>query len=386
MRFVTIRVVHPIREQKILSSLEQRFPGSKSRQYLELFKMIDPTSSGKYTTWLTSLWLASEFSADTLEEDAELLHELLKKFHLFKKQLPAEQRDIMRHTKGSLAMALAGFELPEGTKNEIYEKKVLAGRELLHQDDEFRVIQLTTPEAARRTSQKTAWCVSSLRVAADYLASGPLFVFERWNAEQADYLPVALAHHGYSRYQPHVEADSYYRVTSQLKNVKDLDVFSHDKELFEDLLPYVRLALNDVINHKLRKIADAWEAEYIKNFPDTADEVDTRFGLTSLDKIGSLETDEEYYLRLMEMRDIYGDTRIPEIEKKILESNDSNIIASYMITNFIIDPRLEKHLIHEHHKRTYISAMYDKLVRGPYAGHDDGFSRWVEIAERINAG
>ena len=357
--------MHPRREQQLLARLNSHLSAfiwrtedlggyGGSKEYLEMFKKIDPTSSGKYVPWLVNLLLADDF----LGEDREMLHELLQKFHRFKNQLPVKQRDILHHTKGSLATALKDFQLPEGTRSQLYEKQILEGMQLLHQDDAFKVIRITTSEAAREIAKGTAWCVSSLKVSADYIASGPLILIEKFDPQINAFESFALAHHGYTRLQSHVEADPEYHPTSQVKNTKDQDYAQHSAD-FQLLQPYLQIAFNDVKIHRMRKFADAWDLRMYqedvaegRELEEQQDPFDWSTGH------GQLEMNEEYFTRLIDLAaNIFGG-RDSWIEEKILSSSDEQMIFKYIQETGTIDPRLEKYLKTKGVIENYIQWAY----------------------------
>lgn len=357
--------MHPLREKQLLARLNSHLSAfmwrtedlggyGGSKEYLEMFKKIDPTSSGKYVPWLVNLLLANDF----LGEDAEMLHELLQKFHRFKNQLPVKQRDILQHTKGSLATALKDFQLPEGTRSQLYEKQILEGMQLLHQDNEFKVIRITTPEAAREIAKGTAWCVSSLKVAADYIASGPLILIEKFDPQTNVFDSFALAHHGYKKLQSHVEADPEYHPTSQVKDTEDQDYAQHDDD-FKLLQPYLQMAFNDVKIHRMRKFADAYDLHmYQEDIAEGRGPPEQRVSFDWSTGHGQLENDEEYFTRLIDLASKIFGGRDAWVEEKILNSNDEQIIFKYIQETGTIDPQLEAYLKTKWIIENYIQWAY----------------------------
>lgn len=381
----------------MLERLNSRYHPAGSREYLELFKKIDPTSSGKYIPWLVKLWLKDNSVSD---EDAELLHELLQKFHRFKNQLPVEQRDILKHTKGSLAAALKNFALPEGTKSQLYQKQIIEGMKLLHQDANYRVVRITTPEAAREIAKGTAWCVSSLKVAADYIASGPLVLIEKYGADPASdaveaFESFALAHHGYTKAQGHVEADPEYQSTSQVKDVEDLDLEQEWPSAFKHLQPYLQLAFKDVKEHRMRKFADAWDLQfYQEDLVESGERPEQRTSFDWSTGHGQLETDEEYFTRLVDLAaNIFGG-RDPWIEARILEYGHEQVILNYIKVTGTIDPKLEAYLSSKWSIEGYIDWAYaytkdyrEAMVRAGQASEKEHWQTrlesWLALVTRM---
>jgi len=357
--------MHPTREQQMLTRLKTVFPDQLSRHYLILFKDIDPTSSGKYVPWLVKTWMAATTSwpisaqeTEDLEEDAELLHELLQKFHRFKNQLPVEQRDILIHTKGSLAAALKGFELPEGTRSQLYEKQILEGMQILHQDADYRVVRISTPEAAREIAKGTAWCISSLKVGADYIASGPLILIEK-SHPAGGFDSFILAHHGYRRVQSHVEADPEYHSTSQVKDEEDLDLQNSNPEVFSRMQPYFQLAFKEVKMHRMRKFADAWDLQmYQEDIAEGGEHSEQRASFDWGTGHGQLETDEEYLTRLIDLAAHIFGGRDPWIEARVIESNDERMLLKYIQETGAMDPSLEVYLKTKWIIESYIEWAY----------------------------
>jgi hypothetical protein len=358
--------MHPTREQQLLTRLKVVFPDQLSRNYLLLFKDIDPTSSGKYVPWLVKIWMAattswpiSEQESENLTEDAELLHELLQKFHRFKNQLPVEQRDILKHTKGSLATALKNFELPEGTKSQLYQKQIVEGMKLLHQDANYRVVRITTPEAAREIAKGTGWCVSSLKVAADYIASGSLVLIEKFDPKTDAFDSFILAHHGYARVQFHEESDPEFRATSQVKDTEDLDLQTTFPKYFKALQPYLQLAFDDAKKHRMRKFADAYDLLlYQEDVAEGREQDEQRASFDWSLGHGQLETDEEYITRLIDLAaNIFGG-RDPWIEARILEYGHEQLILGYVQATGTIAPELEAYLKSKWIIERYIDWAY----------------------------
>lgn len=395
--------VHPFREQQILERLGIWFSETQSRRYLDLFKEIDPTSTGKYIAWLVKLWTTVPdrdlhiprtisrsqarslliTQAEVMEEDAEFLHELLQKFHYFRKQLPPDRRDILRHTKGSLALALKDFELPEETKSQLYERQIQEGQKLIQQDKDYRVLRITTSEAAREIAKGTAWCVSSLKVAADYIASGPLVLIQKFNGKQ--YEPFILAHHGYQRLQSHEEADPEYGVTSQINDTADVEV---SPEVLKEMQPYLQNAFAEVKFHRMRKFADAWDLK-MYNEESKEDALEQSHPFSYRSGRGQLEMDEEYLTRLIILSTTIFGGRDPWIEQRVIESASNpkpggqRYLLNYIMEAHIIDESLEKHLTQPWAITAYLKWALDYLKYGP-AGEKFDIESWFQIARRMD--
>lgn len=386
--------MHPDRERALFLRLTRgdthQVSISRATEWLSLFKTIDPTPNGKYVSWLINLFLAENF----LEEDADLYTELLEKFHRFKNQLPKEERDINRHTKGSLATALRrleiklGRELPSSLQTQLKQEKIASGMLLINRVDAFEIIRLTTPEAAKYAAKGTAWCVSSLKVGADYIASGPL-VFIREVLDTGDYQPILLAHHGYTTFRSHEESESVFAPTTQVKDINDEDIFqsgsSFDPIQIADLL---QIGFEDARLHRMRKFSDATDLKmYQEALLDGVVKAPQKVAFDWATGYGQIELDEEYLTRLINMAVHLFGGRDPWIEARILESGNESIILQYIFDTGTISEDLEKYLISDRAKERYIDwvfmELHDQKARQRKPLDHDYLQEFFGIAKRV---
>lgn len=316
------------------------------RALSELSK-ADPTSSGKYLSWLVKEYISGRI---TLPEDIDILNESLRKFHKYKSRLA--DKDIFHYSKGQLIMAVGDFPSTDLTNEQIYARAVHEGKQFLAEDGPYRAFRLTTPEATRAAAKNTAWCVSSLRVAEDYLASGELILIEK---NRASYV---LAHGGYERVQSHIEADSELYPTFQIRDVRDETLGVDEKR---ELAPVVRQAFREFMSQKIRKFGNSIELAFYK---ETGQPSSNPHGW------GHLETDKEYLSRwLMYAEELMGG-RDSETEQVLLAAKNAYILVQYaarVIYGFF--PEAEPIIVTDPRATDrYISEMYQLIFRSDPSG------------------
>ncbi len=179
--------------------------GINSEELRSLIEDADPTINKKYQTWLLK---QLKFKNLRLPEDRLRAISVLTTFHKLKTRF--KFRDIMQYLKfqdlESEADRLKGVE----TKGDIIKDIKKQGIRDYRENKYWKIIEVTTPEAASWIAQHTKWCTSDPSVAREYLYEGPLYVIFKKT-------PRGLEK--WAQYTPDFE---------QFKDVRDRDVIDQD--------------------------------------------------------------------------------------------------------------------------------------------------------------
>jgi hypothetical protein len=164
---------------KDVSESEIKARKEKLNQLLDWLALADPTESGKY-----AMWIAKLYKRDLVQfpEDIEKINSRLQKFDKVKHTLPVDRRDINSFkTYGELAKTLdehQGVGVREAARLATVE-----GQEVIFEgpigETTFRIIKVTTQEAATKLARHTDWCVKDPSWGTGYLEWGPLYFIDR---------------------------------------------------------------------------------------------------------------------------------------------------------------------------------------------------------------
>ncbi len=327
---------------------------------LNHFEEIDPTSQGKYVTWLVREYLRG---AITLPEDAFLLNQTLVKFHQFKHRL--ENRDIFHYTKGKLAITVGKFEIQEETHAETKLREKLEGRKVLftmqtdlshYGNPLYRLVHLTTAHAAREAAKETAWCISSLEVGQDYIDTGMLLLIEEFNRDnliieadigqhwdpaqgefrdrglihrkgEGEWNSLILAHVGYETRRSDPEGDSFQIPVVQMMDVEDESVKRGASYTFyfDALSHLLHLGYKPFLENKIRTFGSSSDKRYWEKYGGN----------------DYMESDGDRCTRLLLYAQTILQKRDPWIESELLQCDDYGRILIEYANTIIRGPWLE---------------------------------------------
>jgi hypothetical protein len=161
-KFVAVKDHTP---DNILASVEHQHGEDDAHRVIEYIATFDPSPNRQYAQWLVIRWLKNGFQL----EDLARAKEYLEYFHRFKSRL--EKKDINAYPNlpdlyNAIASLLQQAEEPVSARD---EKRQLANRmskppeaNVLHNDDEIRVVHPLTQEASCYWGQNTQWCTAAV--------------------------------------------------------------------------------------------------------------------------------------------------------------------------------------------------------------------------------
>jgi len=134
----------------------------------DLLLAADPTPKAIYLTAIIHWAIAHTIRF----EDARMVRRTLARFHAAKHRLPIEQRDIGQYkAPGEIDRALNSFSAAV-----LEVAPDIPGQEILASDQDWVLVKLTSPAAARHWAQNTRWCTHDSDIAQHYLKQGALYV------------------------------------------------------------------------------------------------------------------------------------------------------------------------------------------------------------------
>ena len=149
------------------------FPADQAGRLVEAAVGADPTPGRAYVAWALRQFKAGEVR---LPEDGPALRRLLEAWERAKArgEVPGD-RDINRRSYRELAALVERIEPGPSGRQESRRAKQ-EGAAVVHREGPYRVLEITTPEAAAIYSRGTRWCTSDPEAAAGYLSRGRLFL------------------------------------------------------------------------------------------------------------------------------------------------------------------------------------------------------------------
>lgn len=151
---------------------------------LDDIALVDPSRTGKFSQWILKQLISNRLTAP---DDYQKLNETLALFLKIAGRLPVEYRNINFYQNYSeLFRAVEEFLPKTRSRQELRE----IGTNLLFEDDEYRLYELTTPEAAVSVSKNTGWCTCNFDTAREYLAKDHLYIIYEFNGGWNKYLLI----------------------------------------------------------------------------------------------------------------------------------------------------------------------------------------------------
>ena len=148
-----------------------------TKEQMELVIATDPSpNQTDYIGWIAK-WLSK--GGFILPEDTQKIKEQLEKFQKLKKS-PAFtfDKDLQKYDPAKLFETLQQAEAAGmGSKKEKQRETVRSGADLVVNEGDIKVYEVTTPEAAIELGSGTNWCTANRGMAGTYLAKGPLYIF-----------------------------------------------------------------------------------------------------------------------------------------------------------------------------------------------------------------
>jgi ribosomal protein S18 acetylase RimI-like enzyme len=154
-------------------------------EQVEMIIKADPTEKDYVA------WIAKQFAEKTirLPEDTEKIHGQLADFERLKRSPKFKgEKDIQQYTPATL------FDTLEESKEQVSNKdlkrnEVATGAQIIYNQNDWIVYQVTTPEALMELSSNTNWCTAHEDFAEQYLAKGPNYVFYQNGKPYAQFDP-----------------------------------------------------------------------------------------------------------------------------------------------------------------------------------------------------
>jgi hypothetical protein len=147
-----------------------------ARELVSAAAAADPTPTRAYVTWILRQFRAGEVR---LPDDGPSVRRLLVGWERVKGR-PAftGTRDINRYSY-RLLEGLVREASGQASERERLVQAKREGAEQVSAAGRYRALKVTTPAAASAYARATRWCTAEMRLAAGYLAQGPLFVILR---------------------------------------------------------------------------------------------------------------------------------------------------------------------------------------------------------------
>ena len=155
-----------------------------TKEQMELVIATDPSpNQTDYIGWIAK-WLSK--GGFMLPEDTQKIREQLEKFQKLKKS-PAFtfDKDLQKYDPAKLFETLEQAEAAGmGSKKEKQRETVRSGADLVVNEGDIKVYEVTTPEAAIELGSGTNWCTANRGMAGTYLAKG-LYTFSSIQVPQS---------------------------------------------------------------------------------------------------------------------------------------------------------------------------------------------------------
>ena len=163
-------------ERRIPYWINKYFDGDsqKANKLIPSIIEADPTTKGKYSEWLIKQW---KDGTARFPDDTEIIAKNLRLFDSKKSKL--EDKDISNYAPASLARTLDkqfGLTKSERKQARKGQLQLPPGAELVIEDGDYQVVEITTPEASSLLCSGTQWCVANKDTAENYLERGPLYL------------------------------------------------------------------------------------------------------------------------------------------------------------------------------------------------------------------
>jgi hypothetical protein len=178
---------------------------------IEEWAEFDPTTSKTYLDWMCKMTIKGEPRL-RLPEDGESVKEVLSFFDRYKHRF--QIRDINAYKSFHQLRDLyrdMNDKVSSDEKQEKYRKTTIPGARVFYQDGKYKIIEISSVEAAKFYSDSTEWCTLGEGYAKQYLNIGGI-------NPQDNYLYVIFIN-GVKMYQAYF-GDS----GPQVKDIKDYDV------------------------------------------------------------------------------------------------------------------------------------------------------------------
>jgi hypothetical protein len=163
----------PLFDAKLLNLHEVEAEGAMSsdeakKGYIRhIADEIDPTVSKEYMGWILKMIKNGNLR---YPEDNDKYKDRLTKFDSLKKKpnFPKDKRDINSYkTYGELVNIISEFGNVQ-TKGEVVRQSQEEGKELLKEVEQYKLFEITKPEAAAKNFRHTEWCVKDPSWFKDY--------------------------------------------------------------------------------------------------------------------------------------------------------------------------------------------------------------------------
>lgn len=168
------KVVVAITKEQVLNNLQKQFKDQPDK--IQLVLNADPTPNKAYSVWIGKLLKSKNI---ILPEDASKLQERIGQFNELKKRNKIRGKDITQMSSYQELAKLVDEAMGTQTKGEAYRDNLHNGMQLYYQDEKWKVVYITTVEAASKLCRGTEWCVKDPEHSEDYLSRGPLILVYR---------------------------------------------------------------------------------------------------------------------------------------------------------------------------------------------------------------
>lgn len=174
-------LVHGGIKERLPILIQQFYKDSDPQEAANEIMMLaqaDPTGDqGKYLTWI----IKNRTMGMTELGETDEIKDLLAKYHKVKNKagFPPEAKDINRLKYNDLVDIVKQYE---GLKTQ--RELELEGQNVVRDDQNYKIIQITTPEAAARLCAGKNWCIKDPKFSTRYLEDGPLYLVENRYKDQ----------------------------------------------------------------------------------------------------------------------------------------------------------------------------------------------------------
>jgi len=181
--------------QQILVKAQEREHNLEltAEQLIQEFEKADPTRTKSYMKWIIREYLVGNF----LLEDINYLNQVLTVYDQYKRQLPTEQRDINRLSRGDVNGIYLQITEPESSTEPDTDLNI-PGARVIYSGPLGHLVIPETFEASQILGKGTSWCTSNTQ-----------HYFDRYTSNSPLYIWIERLSRGGEKMQFHFESEQY---------------------------------------------------------------------------------------------------------------------------------------------------------------------------------
>lgn len=224
IRFATLERLTEAAADERMAHVRKRHP-ELGAELLGMALDADPDKDAGHLPWIAARLADGSLR---LPEDAEALTATLKQFDDLKRRklLKGPKADLLRYTRLSEVQDAIDELMGAETKGERLRGAQTAGASIVYEQSPWKVIRISTPEAAAKLCRSSRWCVKDPKWAKMYLRGAPMFLVYRQDQ------PFALLHGNSGQAQtPDGKPISWSQSKALAPFIKRLGVRKFEKEL-----------------------------------------------------------------------------------------------------------------------------------------------------------